>query len=93
MAEQQADSPGPVAMAGPGAAARDEAARQLVALAGGVVFVVVAVAVERAATDPDAFRTARMRAARAVERAAMAVARCAASVADQADRVYRGDCA
>lgn len=61
----------PAAPAGsPGAAgaAREEAARQLVGLAGMVAAVLVAVAAEKYATDPDAWRTAKMRAARVVER-------------------------
>lgn len=82
----------PAAPAGsPGAAgaAREEAARQVIALVGGVVFVVAAVLVERYAGNPDAFRAAKMRAALAVERAAMRAAKAAADIAARAAQVYR----
>jgi hypothetical protein len=85
----------PAAPAGsPGAAGaiREEAARQLVALVGGAALVLVAVAVEKWATQPDAWRTTKMRAARAAEAGAMRVATAAAGVADAAHRVYRGEC-
>lgn len=86
----------PAAPAGsPGAAgaAKEEAARQLVALAGGVAFVAAAVVVERMMSDPDFARTVRMRAARWVERYAMDAARLAADLSAAATRAYRADCA
>ena len=86
----------PAAPAGsPGAAgaAREEAARQLVALAGGVAFVLAAIAVERWASSPDSGRTAKMRAARAAAGTAMLGAQAAAGLADRAARIYRGECA
>jgi hypothetical protein len=65
----------------------------LVALAGGVAFVLAAVAVERYATNPEAFRSAKMRAAQVVERSAMRCARAAADLAARAELVYREGCA
>lgn len=83
----------PPAGAPPRNPARDEAARQVIALAGGLVFMVAAVLVERAASDPDFARTLRMRAALAAEAAAMRVARTAARIADLAHGAYRAECA
>jgi len=89
-AEQTAPAP---AAPGTGATVKDEAARQLVALAGGLVFIAAAVVVERAASDPDFARSLRMRAARAVEQLAGLTMRRAAEVADRAEQVYKRDCA
>lgn len=92
--DEQTATPAPeLATGGPGAAAKDEAARQLVALVGGLLFVAAAVVVERMVSDPDFARTARMRAARVAERAASSVMVTAAGVADLAERAYRRECA
>jgi hypothetical protein len=53
---------------GAGAAAREEAARQGAWLAVMLVAVPVLVWLERKASDPDAWRTAKMRAAKGAER-------------------------
>jgi hypothetical protein len=92
MAETAETPAAPAGSPGAAGAAREEVARQVVALVGGVAFVLAAVAAERYATDPDAFRTARMRAAQVVERAAMRCARAAAGLAARADQVYRDGC-
>ena len=74
-----------------GAAARSEAARQVVGVIGMAVTVLVATWVERRSADPDAWRTLRMRGALAAERAAMRAARECARLADAARAVYERD--
>lgn len=49
-------------------AAQSEAARQAVVLAFSIVSVLVAVAAQRAAADPDFYRTIRMRVTKGAER-------------------------
>jgi hypothetical protein len=58
-----------------------------------VAAVLAAVVVEKWATDPDSWRTFKMRAARVAEAAAMRAARGAADLAAAAHEVYRGECA
>jgi len=58
-----------------------------------VAAVLAAIAVEKIATDPDAWRTAKMRAALVVESAAMKTAARSAKLADAAARVYQSGCA
>jgi len=73
------------AVESPGGAAREEAARQLVALAVTVMTVPLLVWLERAASDPDMARTMRMRAARVAERVA---ARAAAAATLAAGKLW-----
>lgn len=61
MSDQQPD-------AVPADGAREEAARQAVMLAFSVVSVLLAVAAQRAAGDPDFYRTIRMRVTKGAER-------------------------
>lgn len=93
MAEVTETPAAPAGSPGAAGAAREEAARQVVALVGMAAAVLVAVVVEKWATDPDAYRTAQMRGALAVEHAAMQVARAAAGLATRAREVYRAGCA
>ena len=89
MSEETGTPAAPAGSPGAAGAAREEAARQIVALAGGIAFVLAAIVVERWASSPDAWRTAKMRAARAAEGTAMQAAR-AAGIA--AFRLLRGFC-
>jgi hypothetical protein len=52
----------------PDSTVRDEAARQAIALVFGVAMMVIAAAAQRKATQPDAWRTERMRILKAAER-------------------------
>jgi hypothetical protein len=68
--------------------ARDEAARRAVILAFGVLSVVLMIWAERACSDPDVFRRARMRHARASERAWATIAARAWHAAERARLDY-----
>lgn len=73
--------------------ARDEAARQAVILAFSIIGVLLMVAAQRAAGDPDFYRTIRMRATKGAERLlAMAAAR-AWRAAERARQLYERDSA
>lgn len=76
---------------GMGARAREEAAAQMVWLAAMVVAIPVLAWIERKAHDPDAFRLAKMRAAKAVERFAATTAAEWWKVAEQARLLYEGE--
>jgi hypothetical protein len=82
---EQADSPAVTAKA--------EAARQVVILAFGVVSVLIMVWAQRASSDPDFYRAARMRAAKAGERLAARVAARSWGLAERARRSYEADAA
>jgi len=71
--------------------AQAEAARQAVILAFGVVSVMIMVWAQRASSDPDFARRARMRAARQGERLAGRVAARAWQLAERARLAYERD--
>lgn len=73
--------------------ARDEAARQAVILAFSVVGVLIMVAAQRAAGDPDFYRTIRMKASKAAERLAAKAAARAWAAAERARRAYERESA
>lgn len=70
-----------------------EAARQAVILAFSIVGVLIMVWAQRASSDPDFHRAARMRAAKAGERAAARLAARAWRLAERARRSYERDTA
>ncbi len=72
-------------------AMRAEAARQAIALVGGIILVLAAAFIERKAHEPDAWRTWRMRAAKAAERAAATGAARLWAQAERARRAYESD--
>lgn len=72
-------------------AMRAEAARQVIALIGGVVLVLAAAWAERKAREPDAWRTWRMRLAKAGERAAATAAARLWRQAERARRAYESE--
>jgi|HubBroStandDraft_3_1064219.scaffolds.fasta_scaffold132622_2 hypothetical protein len=72
----------------PAGAVKSEAARQAVILAFGVVSVLVMVWAQRAAGDPDFYRSQRMRAAKASERILARLAARAWRLAEAARREY-----
>ena len=77
----------------PGETAQNEAARQAVILVFGCVSVLLMVAVQRAAGDPDFCRTARMRVSKAAERALAMLAGRAWRAAERARAAYERDSA
>jgi hypothetical protein len=83
--EQASDSPAVTAKA--------EAARQLVILAFGIAGVLIMVWAQRASSDPDFYRAARMRAAKVSERLAARVAARSWGLAERARRSYESDAA
>ena len=78
---------------GEGRPVRDEAARQAVALAFGVLAIVVYAIVQRKASQPDSLRTERMRALRGAERAAARLAGWAWRQAEKARQAYERESA
>ena len=70
------------------AAAREEAARESVWLLAMAVAIPLLAYIERKATNPDALREAKMRAALAAEKFCMEAARNWAGLADRAHAVY-----
>ena len=81
----------PVPVPTPGETAQNEAARQAVILIFGIVSVLLMVAAQRAAADPDFYRTVRMRAAKASERMLARAAACAWRAAERARLRYESD--
>lgn len=77
--------------ASPVEAAQSEAARQAVILAFSVAGVLLAVAAQRAAGDPDFYRTMRMRISKKLERSMALLARWAWHEAEQARLSYEED--
>ena len=77
----------------PGDSAKDEAARQAVILLFSVAGVLLMVAAQRAAGNPDFYRGLRMRWAKAVERTLARVAARSWAGAEQARRWYEDDSA
>jgi hypothetical protein len=67
---------------------RDETGRQVVILIAGLLFVAAAAVIERWATSPDAWRSAKMRAARYGERACAQTAADMWHAAEACRRVY-----
>jgi hypothetical protein len=72
---------------------QSEAARQAVILLFGVVSVLIMIGAQRAASDPDFYRTARMRAAKASERILARLAARAWKLAESARRDYESESA
>ena len=72
---------------------RDEAMRQAVALAFGVLAIVVYAIVQRKASQPDSLRTERMRAFKGAERAAARLAGWAWRQAERARQAYEQESA
>jgi hypothetical protein len=70
-----------------------EAARQAVILAFGIVSVLIMVWAQRASSDPDFYRAARMRTAKASERLLARLAARAWKSAERARRSYEQDTA
>lgn len=87
MSDQQPEVPGAAE------AAQSEAARQLVVLAFSVISVLLAVAAQRAAADPDFYRTIRMRVSKGAERFLAMTAARAWRAAERARRVYERESA
>lgn len=79
--------------AAPERTARDEAARQAVMLAFSVVSVLLAVAAQRAAHDPDFYRTIRMRLTKGAERFLAMTAARAWRAAERARQAYERESA
>lgn len=75
------------------ATVKGEAARQAVILAFGIVSVLVMVAAQRAAGDPDFYRSQRMKAAKASERLLARLAARAWKLAEAARREYESESA
>jgi len=85
------DQPAPPQTAGDTVQA--EAARQAVILAFSILGVLVMIAAQRAAGDPDFYRMIRMRASRAAERVLATTAARAWTLAERARRVYESNTA
>jgi hypothetical protein len=73
--------------------AANEAARQAVILVFSIAGILVMVAAQRAAADPDFYRGLRMRAAKTAERVSARLAAWAWRRAERARRAYEGDAA
>ncbi len=77
----------------PGETAANEAARQAVMLAFSIAGVLLMIAAQRAASDPDFYRGLRMRAAKCAERAAARMAAVAWRAAERARKAYEQESA
>jgi hypothetical protein len=77
----------------PAETAQNEAARQAVVLAFSVAGILLYVAAQRAAGDPDFYRGLRMRASKKVERGMALLARWAWHEAERAREAYEQDSA